>query len=405
MKIAYVNETCGTGSIGKLTLDLMRDLAPRGITSYCFCAQGGTETPRTFQIGSGPDHKLHALFSRMTGLQGYFSHLATAGLTRRLKKIGADIVVLENLHSNYINLKMLLTYLRENDIPTVVILHDCWMYTGKCTYYVPANCAKWQTECGDCPLLHLDMVNPTWFFDRTGKCFRDKRKLLSALPRLHIVGPSDWVADEARRSFLGKFPIQTIRNWVDTNIFKPADAGDLRAKHRLQGKKIVLMVSSRLSTIKGYDEMRYLAENLSGSYQLLVIGRNSRHLPLPGNIVHIPYTADQKELAAYYSMADVCVNTTRYETFGMVTAEALCCGTPVIVYDNTASPELVDEQCGYVVRNGDREAIVSAIHAICRNGKKYYADQCADAGREKFGKARAMDEYLNLFRKIAGENS
>ena len=36
------------------------------------------------------------------------------------------------------------------------------------------------------------------------------------------------------------------------------------------------------------------------------------------------------------------------ETFGLTTVEAMSCGTPVVVYDSTASPELVTIETGFL---------------------------------------------------------
>jgi hypothetical protein len=117
-----------------------------------------------------------------------------------MKKLKPDIVHLQNLHGNYINLKRLLTYLGENDIPTVLTLHDCWFFTGMCCHYTVDKCYKWENECFECPQLHKE--NKSWFFDRTRKIFNDKKKWFCSIPRLAVIGVSDWITNEAKRSFL-----------------------------------------------------------------------------------------------------------------------------------------------------------------------------------------------------------
>ena len=47
---------------------------------------------------------------------------------------------------------------------------------------------------------------------------------------------------------------------------------------------------------------------------------------------------DQSELAAFYSLADVTLLTSEKETFSMVCAESLCCGTPVVGFQ-AGAPE------------------------------------------------------------------
>src|SRR5690606_36635705 len=125
-------------------------------------------------IGSTFDHKLHGLWSRVFGEQTYFSKRATKELVAYIQKLKPDVVHLRNWHSNFINLGILLKYLADHDVPTVITLHDCWFYTGKCTHYTVDSCYKWQNNCGGCPRLKKD--NPSWFFDKTTQMLADKRE-------------------------------------------------------------------------------------------------------------------------------------------------------------------------------------------------------------------------------------
>ena len=67
-----------------------------------------------------------------------------------MKEKNFDLVVLGNLHSNFVNIPMLFKYFTDYKIPVVIVLHDCFMYTGKCCHYTEDNCYKWQTECRNC---------------------------------------------------------------------------------------------------------------------------------------------------------------------------------------------------------------------------------------------------------------
>lgn len=398
MKIAYINETCGTGSIGRTTYELAVELNARGHECLVAHSKGQSRFPNSIMIGCELDHKVHALLSRITGLQGYFSHIATWRLIQRLKKFQPDVVHLRNLHSNCINLKMLLSWLAREDVATVITLHDCWFFTGKCTYYVPAKCEKWQQECGNCPLLHKDNVNPTFWFDRTKKCLKDKKKWLGAIPQLAVTGVSNWVAAEAGRSILADRHPVGIYNWIDLEVFKPRESR-LREKHGLEGKFVVLVVSTNLNRIKGYDELTALAQRLPDGWALVAVGRPV--LPLPENVIHISHTDDAIQLAEYYSMADVCMNTTQYETFGKVTAEAICCGTPAVVYNNTASPELVDEGCGMVVeQSAGIDGIMEALDEVRRNGKASYTEDCLSAAHRRFAKPIGVEKYERMYRTL-----
>jgi len=399
MKIAQINAICSGASTGRTTLELSQSLEANGHDNRVFYSYGKNPDEYAVRIGNTFDRKMHAVLSRLTGLQGYFSHLATARLIRQLKAYAPDVVHLRNLHGNYINLRMLLRYLAKSDTPTVLTLHDCWFYTGKCAYYVSAECSRWQEKCGHCPLLHLDKNNPTFFFDTTSKCLADKKKWFAAIPRLAVVGVSRWVAQEAGKGSIlaDRNPI-TIYNWIDFDVFHPRKS-ELRQKHGLEGKFVILTVASFIDKIKGLREIVEIAAQMPEHWAIVSIGKTTE--ALPKNVIHIPQTDDANALAEYYSMADVCMNTTLYETFGKVTAESLCCGTPVVVYRNTASPELVEDGCGEIVEQEQGvPAIMAALQKVEAAGKESYSAKCLEKAHAQFSKEAGVSAYIELYQQL-----
>ena len=71
----------------------------------------------------------------------------------------------------------------------------------------------------------------------------------------------------------------------------------------------------------------------------------------------------QTQLAEIYTAADVLVNPSVEETFGMNVAEAAACGTPSIVVEGSACAEVADPRTSFVV-SGRSDAIQSAINDI-----------------------------------------
>ena len=399
MKIAQINAMSSGISTGRTTFELAKGLEAAGHTSRVFYAYGQNPGGYAICIGNTLDRKLHALLSRLTGLQGYFSHLTTARLIRLLKKDSPDVVHLRNLHSNYINLRMLLRYLAKSDTPTVITLHDCWPFTGKCVHYVDAGCSKWQESCGRCPVLHLDQINPTYFFDTTRKCIKDKKKWFSAIPRLAVVGVSKWVTQEAGNgSIFADRKLVTIYNWIDFSVFHPR-VSDLRQKHNLENQFVILAVASVFDRTKGLSEMTEIAARMPENWTMIAIGRIT--CPLHENIIHIPLTDDINMLAEYYSMADVCLNVTLFETFGKVTAESLSCGTPVIVYRNTASPELVEDGCGEIVEQETGvQGVMEALQKVEKGGKQSYTDACLRKAQKQFRREVGIAAHIELYEQL-----
>ena len=363
----------------------------------------GTSYQKEYKLSGLIDHKIHGFLSRLLGLQGYFSIFKTVEFIKYLKKTKPDIVHLNNLHESYINIILLMKFLGKYDVPTVITLHDCWFFTGKCCYYVNKNCSKWKNGCGDCP--RIDSYVPSWFFDFTRKMLRDKKKLLTGIPRLAVIGVSDWITDEARMSFLAEAKIlERIYNWIDLVTFKPIETKDYKNALGLDSYFIILGVASNWSASKGLPEFIELAKVLPDDMKIILVGKMKKTANLPVNIIHIEETHAVEELVRYYSMADVFVNFSKQETFGKVTAEALACGTPVVAYNVTATPELVGENCGYVI-NCSIEETLKAIHEVKRNGKKSYSSSCRQLALDNFEKEARLNDYMQVYRELNRNNS
>lgn len=399
MRVLQINETINIGSIGRTTYELSKELTELGHESFIAFSRGNSNNLSTFRIGGEWEHHLHAVMSRLTGLQGYFSWRSTGQLVKYMDRISPNIVHLRNLHGNYINLPILMKYLAENDIPTVITLHDCWLFTGKCPYPISINCEKYKNGCGNCPLWKKDKLNPSWFFDTTHKCIMDKRKWFNNIPRLSVVGVSKWVTEVASQSILSSHNLVTIYNWIDLDVFKPRES-KFREFYNLEDKFVLLFVASFFSEYKGYTLIRTLAEKLPTDWVIVAVGKEVK--PLPNNIIHIDNTNNAIELAQYYSMADVCVNCTDYETFGKVTAESISCGTPVIVYNNTASPELVGDNCGFVIDESKGiSAILEKIHIIHSIGKGHFSSYCRAFAEKMFSKKVGVQKYIDLYNQMS----
>lgn len=402
MKVLHINAVAGTGSTGRLCDEISRRLAEVGDEGYIAYSVGEPGTAR-IRIGSRLDAKLHALGSRVTGMQGYFSSTATRRLIKKIAALQPDVVHLHNLHGNYINLGILLRYLYVENVPTVVTLHDCWFMTGKCTYYSRAECERWKDACGNCPLLRDD--NPSWLFDRTKRMKRDKAGWLAAIPRLAIVGVSDWITEEAKESHLKSARVITrIYNWVDRDLFYPQMASDTREGLGITADEaMVLAVAPSWSERKGFGTLVELARS-NPDMRFVIVGIVSSTEDLPGNVLPFGPVSDPSQLRRLYSAADVFVSLSEAETFGLVTAEALACGTPVVVVNSTASPELVAEGCGVVVESGDIEGMTRAIRGLVTAGKSAFSEGTVASVKNRFDRNAQVDEYIRLYRNLCSRN-
>jgi len=80
--------------------------------------------------------------------------------------------------------------------------------------------------------------------------------------------------------------------------------------------------------------------------------------------VELQDEVSEELLAGYYDRADVFVLPTLYEGYGMVVAEALARGLPVVSTTTGAIAELVGNEAGVLVAPGDLPALKSALTAV-----------------------------------------
>lgn len=406
MRILQINAVYEKYSTGRNTKELHEFLQNNRIESYVASPDLGGLVDNCYCIGNRIDRKIHALCSRISGKQGYFSIKATKGLLNYMDDISPDIVVLGNLHGNYINLNMLLEYIKRKNIITVLVLHDCWFYTGKCVYYIEDNCSKWKNGCGECPALKKG--NPSFFFDKSNKMLKDKEKHFEGIKNLAVVGVSKWVTDDVKLSILhGAKVITYIYNWIDLDLFSPDIVSNIRQIYCLGDKKIVLGVAMSWNIAKGIEIFNKLADTLPDEYQIVLIGDYSKVKNPNKKIKFVGTINKSSELAQFYSEAYVFVNPSIQETFGKTTAESMACGTPVIAYNGTAMPELIgkDGKCGALVNSLNALDYKHEIENMSLCDMSIIQQNCRNRATDLFDKDTNIRKYLELFDNLIDNRS
>lgn len=396
MKVLMINTVCGFGSTGSICVDIAAVLEKQGHECYIAYGQGNTTYDKTFKIGTTLENHLHNLGSRITGKQGYFTKKGTLKLIEFIKEYKPDVIHLHNLHGNYINLKLLFTYLSEFDKSVVWTLHDCWAFTGKCSHYTDVACYKWQSHCDHCP--QVKKYPPSLFFDRSRTMFADKREWFNSVKNLVIIPVSNWLAEEVGKSFLRSHSIKTIYNWVNHDVFK-SRSEDIKEEYGISKNKFIILgvSASWSSTNNKLKDFIELSKIISEDMQIVLVGKANTK-DIPSSIIHIPYVYGVNELAKIYSNADVYVHLSTEDTFGKVIAEAMSCGTPVIVYNATACPEIVGEGCGYVVERRDLIEINKRLHIIKEKGKNQYSKKCRNYVVENFDFERNIIKTIDIYK-------
>ena len=390
MKILQINATYRTGSTGEIIAGIAQVSADAGFDTYYVCASLSKDNrnDHTYVMGNRLDHKIHALRSRILGRQGGGSLLATLNLLKWIDEICPDII------------HLLFHYIQKRGIETVITLHDCWFFTGKCCHFLYDGCNLWKSGCGNCPRRRKDI--PSYFFDRSAEDFKEKRKLIGENPYVHVVGCSQWITACARESLLAERVEKTICNGIDLDIFKPYQTDVYENLHKC-GAFIILGMANKWLSEDGKETYDHVVKKLGPRMKLFLIGCTPKQLAENSNphVFMSGFIENRIELAKCYSSADVFVNVTKADSFPTVNIESIACGTPVITYDSGGSAEIVDWQTGEVVPYGNYEQLLQSIKRIQEIGKKYYSEKCRQRAESLYNKKQTFLEYVELYSQIS----
>ena len=402
MKLLQINTTVNSGSHGRIAEEIGFHLTAAGHESYIAAAYTGRPSrSQVIKIGHDLDRRLHGLKTRLFDRHGSGSKSPTRKLIYQIKDIDPDIIHLHNIHGYYLHIGVLFEYLKSSKKPVVWTFHDCWPFTGHCSYFDAVNCYKWRTGCYSCP--NKAGYPKSILIDNSRINYRDKKHLFTGVSYMVLVSPSQWLAGHLRESFLKDYEIKVINNGIDTENFKPIISDTLIEKYKISGKYI-LGVASTWTKRKGLDDFIRLRAMLEPEIGIVLVGLNRNQAgKLPDGIISITRTENINELAALYSGAEVFVNPTYVDNFPTTNIEALSCGTPVITYDTGGSPEAVDERTGFVIPKGDIDGLKESINQIINAEQDEYVTPCRQRAASLYDSQYMAKQYLSLYQSLIGD--
>ena len=330
----------------------------------------------------------------------FMSDLRGTDLHGALRKLDYDVLHLHWVNSRFVHVKDL-----PKDKPIVWTLHDSWPFCGVCHYFF--ECERYKQECGCCPFLHSDKTD-----DLSHKVWQEKAEIYKGLD-LHIVSPSRWLGDCAKRSsLLGRFPMVVIPNCLDVNAFRPLNEKEISPRwHELSeiGKKRPLILfganNAAKDKIKGFSYLISALKHLEqqghkDDFELVVFGASGSELSVDVNIpIHyVGYVGKTEELASLYNLASVMVVPSLTEVFGQTASEALACATPVVAFQCTGIQEVVDhKQNGYLAQPYLSEDLAKGILWCLQNN---VGNQLGKAGHEKVLREYSFETVCKKYKAV-----
>ena len=339
----------------------------------------------------------HVALTTIFDYQWLWSYFQTKRIVRILRKENPDVIHLHNIHGYYLNYPVLFKYLSEEFKGKLLwTFHDCRPFTWHCPYFTIANCDKWKTQCNHCPNKRLYPISLC--FDNSKSNYLRKKDRFTSVKNLTIITPSDWLNSLVKQSFMWKYDVVTINNWINKEIFRPKINEKVLEKYHIsEDKKVVLWVANIWEERKWLSVFKEISKQINDDYIIVLVWLNERQLKdLPLNIIWIKRTNNIEELVTLYSRSNIFVNPSKEETFSMVTIEAMACKTKVIVLDTSAVKELVDEGTGIVLKEDTIDNYLNAIYELSYD--KISNDKLLQV-LDKYDKDRQIMKIFNCIKK------
>lgn len=155
----------------------------------------------------------------------------------------------------------------------------------------------------------------------------------------------------------------------------------LRNEH---GRKEVLVLAGSEGWLT--DEVHATVDELSLRNEVIFLGRVS-----DDDLLHL------------YNAASLLVHPAFYEGFGLTTLEAMACGTPAVVSNTSAMPEVVGD-AAVLIDPHDIEGLVAAMSRVLSD--QDFRDNLVERGLKRaagFTWRRTAEETMDVYRKVVGE--
>jgi len=141
-------------------------------------------------------------------------------------------------------------------------------------------------------------------------------------------------------------------------------------------------------------------ESSKPDIKIIVIGYNGDKTNLPSNVIPVQFTRDQAELAQYYSLADITLLTSIRETFSMVTAESLCCGTPVVGFEAGGPESIAIREFSSFVPFGDLEKLEEVTLNFIMLKKANLNNEISELAKIQYSKEVMVDKLIEIYNSL-----
>lgn len=395
MNVVQVNVRLNEGGAASIALDLHRRLLHSGINSIYFYGYGlkakpsadEGRYPQVRRLGGTLQVMSNFALHRFAGVEWFLPPKSLQGAF--LEALAdADVVHLHVTHSYYLPLGWLTMQLCRTKARIVWTLHDFWLMTGRCAFL--EGCMSWRNGCGQCPTM---LNYPPALIDLSARVHKSRRRLVESLRgRLVLAAPSKFVARMASSAF-PDIPVKLIPNGLDIEMERALRTTGGRWTGRERGAARILIVANDLADPTKVDRDIVASVLELPGCELHAVGKNS---PFSGaNVINYGLIRDRKRLVEIMTSCDALLFTSRKDTFGLVMAEALACGTQVIAVDSEAAQEVLG-----AVGHGPEKNVRQAVENLIMNPvPASFREALRETSLRVFSGDSMLNSHLELYRR------
>ncbi len=201
--------------------------------------------------------------------------------------------------------------------------------------------------------------------------------------------------------------ISIVGGGVDIDVFCPdSDRDSLRDRLGISHDQLILMTARRLVNRMGLDILLDAFHDLRAQHhnlRLVVIGDGEMRSSLEacgkrlglGDSVDFRGRVSDSQLLDWYRASDLFIlPTVAYEGFGMVTAEALACGTPVVGTPVGATGDLLRPlDDALLAAHANASSLASAIERTLTQATGSYRTLCRDYASTNFNWRTVISQW------------
>jgi L-malate glycosyltransferase len=195
-----------------------------------------------------------------------------------------------------------------------------------------------------------------------------------------------------------------IPNVVDTALFTPGN------KSPIENKSIQLLHISTLNdkekNISGILRVFHKLCQSNRDIQLIFLGEGAerpvfedwcKEKKILNTQVVFKGFVPATEVVRYLQETDLLLSFSHYDTFGCTLAEAMSCGVPVIASSTTGISSHIDKSRGYVVKEGDEEALFTTLQCAMRECKDFDRQKIREYALRTFSYEKVGKQFSDLY--------